>query len=281
MKVVSLENPKKQFTVTTWKYPGGEIGVRVNDFISIPKVIIKVRITNSDELMELLLVTDALKREGVNHIELEMPYIPYARQDRVMTDGESLSIKVFADLINSQGYKAVYVMDAHSPVALALINNVVDITNHTFVAGVFHNNLERATNIVLVSPDAGAAKKIEEVAKVIKYTGQIVTGKKNRDLATGKITHTSVDATMAYLTDKHCVIVDDICDGGRTFIELAKVLKSRGASRVTLIVTHGIFSAGFKELGEYIDSIYTTNSFQDIIYAEEDIPLKLEITQVI
>ncbi len=82
---------------------------------------------------------------------------------------------------------------------------------------------------------------------------------KNRD-KTGKITHTDV-FSPAPIEGYDCFIVDDICDGGRTFIELAKTLKEKGAEKIYLYITHGIFSNGFGDLSTYFEHIYTTNSF--------------------
>jgi hypothetical protein len=93
------------------------------------EVIITTRIKSSDDLMILLLATDALKRLGFTYIKLFIPYLPFARQDRVMVGGEPLSIKVIANIINSQEYTKVAVYDAHSEVSLALINNCDPVTD--------------------------------------------------------------------------------------------------------------------------------------------------------
>lgn len=270
MKIINLKT-HNQVSFKSWKFPGGEWGVRILDPIIYHEVNIIQRINSSDNFFELAIAVDALRRVGVKKINLTLPYVPYARQDRVMTVGESLSIKVFADLLNSLNFDSVNILDPHSSVTPALINNVVVNNNHELVDWSIktwlNTNLTsskgQTKNFMLVAPDAGASKKIEEVAKYIGYERLIITGKKNRELSTGKITHTSID--MENLSwEPACFIVDDICDGGRTFIELAKVLRQKGASEVYLIVTHGIFSAGFEELGQHLDGIYTTNSFRDI-----------------
>ena len=117
--------------------------------------------------------------------------------------------------------------------------------------------------IVLVSPDAGAYKKVFDVAKEFKIE-KIITATKVRDVKTGKILRTEIPVLDQHRNLKY-VIVDDICDGGRTFIELAKAIKdSRPTAEIYLIVTHGIFSAGFDELKKYITEVYCTNSVKDI-----------------
>lgn len=118
---------------------------------------------------------------------------------------------------------------------------------------------------VLVSPDAGALKKTYDVAKEFGITN-IIIANKHRDIATGKIVSTEVPVKPEH-RGKDFVIVDDICDGGRTFIEIAKQIKEslkEDCGKIYLVVTHGIFSAGLKELGTYFDRIYTTNSIKNI-----------------
>jgi ribose-phosphate pyrophosphokinase len=123
---------------------------------------------------------------------------------------------------------------------------------------------------ILVSPDAGASKKIYKIAEQIGYTGNVITCSKDRDV-NGKLTKTVVPITNEQHTMLHkgpykdFIIIDDICDGGATFINIAKQLKANGwKNKIYLIVTHGIFSKGFKELSEYFDGIYCTNSYKDI-----------------
>lgn len=220
---------------------------------------IVANIRTSDDFMKLVMVLDAAKRQGSEVKELVIPYFPGARQDRVMNEGESLSVKVYADIINSFNIPMVTVLDPHSDVTSAVLNNCAALTNHAFVyqclnkinAGVFH----------LVSPDAGANKKIKDLGKSLSdtFNFDIIKCDKTRDVSTGNITGFEVYADD--LKGKPCVIVDDICDGGGTFLGLAKELKEKNAGDLFLVVTHGIFSKGFEELGKYFKHIYTSSSF--------------------
>lgn len=274
MKIINLKT-HQPIKTKTWKFPGGELGFKIEDQVIYQEVRIIQRIASSDDLMELILATDALRRFGVKTIKLTLPYVPYARQDRVMTSGESLSIKVIADILNAQKYDVVNILDPHSDITPALIDNCVVETNHELVRwaieGHYLNHLQDTgicSKYFIVSPDAGALKKIYGAAKYINYQNDVIIGAKHRDVSTGKITHTYIDYTAKFMLrngqEPACFIVDDICDGGRTFIELAKVLKQAGAGEVYLIVTHGIFSAGFKELEQNLDGIFVTNSFRDV-----------------
>lgn len=120
-------------------------------------------------------------------------------------------------------------------------------------------------NIILVSPDAGASKKIYKLAEQIGYKGDIITCSKDRD-ENGKLTKTVVPLGIQHFSlSKNFIIIDDICDGGRTFINIAKEIKEfNNKTKIYLIVTHGIFSKGFEELSQYFDGIYCTNSYSNL-----------------
>jgi ribose-phosphate pyrophosphokinase len=202
------------------------------------------------------------------------------RSDRLFQNGGVNYLKqVIGPIINSQGYSKVYVMDPHSDVLEAVINNFAKYDNFKLVKFALEridNKNDARERIVLVSPDAGAYKKIFDVAKEFGIQN-IITANKVRDLKTGNIIRTEI-LTFGNKDLKY-VIVDDICDGGRTFVELAKVMKdSRPTAKVYLVVTHGIFSAGFNKLNEVIDGIFTTNSFRNI--ADDEYGIKTKVKQL-
>ncbi len=250
-----------------FKFSGGEVNAKIPESIigmQGIKVTVTAKLRSSDDLMELLLVTDALERScNFTYKALEIAYAPYARQDRVCNEGEALSAKVFANLINGLGYSRVYVYDCHSEVLAGMLDNCVNIGVEKILRRNEGINLLLEQKLVtLISPDAGANKKTLSLAKA--YGGlPVVRADKVRDTATGEITGTEV-----YCDDLHgvnCLIVDDICDGGMTFIKLAEKLKEKGAASITLYVTHGIFSKGIDILLDSgIDCVYTTNSFCEI-----------------
>ena len=152
--------------IKSFTFPGGEIQVTVPE-TNGKNVTVYFKAYGPGDIMELLLCTDAIRRSNPSAgIHLIMPYIPFARQDRVANPGEALSIKVFADLINSQKYKSVTVEDPHSDVAVALFNNLRVIKQEELVCKMFtkvHWN-----NVVLVCPDAGARKKTLACSKTLQ-----------------------------------------------------------------------------------------------------------------
>ena len=153
-------------------------------------------------------------------------------------------------------FTKISVYDVHSEVSLALINNSEVISNHNFVTEVLKDDIE----YYIVSPDAGAYKKIFKLCQHLEYQNEIIMCNKLRDVSNGVIR--SLTVSHKDLQMKNCYIIDDICDGGNTFIQLAYELQRRNAGKIYLIVSHGIFSKGIDSL-ENINHIYTTNAFND------------------
>lgn len=261
---IILANAHAKMDLEVSIFPGGEISVKLDTTYHSPKSFyITAKITDSEGIMTLLMIKDALERQypETKHYHLNLPYLPYARQDRVCNKGEALSIKVFTNLINSMKFDRVVILDCHSDVGVALLDNCSNVAQDEIFDSQLWNaqgsGEHTSVTTVLVSPDAGANKKVNKLAQ--KYNLPVIRADKVRDVATGKITGTVVFADD--LSGTCCLIVDDICDGGRTFIELAKVLKAKGAESVVLMVTHGIFSKGLIPIFDSgINRIITTDS---------------------
>lgn len=239
-------------------FNGGEPHLQITERLAAKnQVMITLRPQNFRDIGLLLLAVDALKRMGVDHLELLLPYFPGARQDRVMVPGEPLSVKVYTDLINAQNFKKVLVYDPHSEVTPALLNQVEVISNHQFVK----KCIGRKKDILLIAPDGGALKKIYKVSQSLGGK-RVIECSKIRDIKNGQLTGFTVYADD--LEGKPCYIVDDICDGGGTFLGLAEKLKEKNCGPLFLIVSHGIFSKGFIELEKKFTKIYSTNAFSTI-----------------
>jgi ribose-phosphate pyrophosphokinase len=256
---IYIDDNKQEFS--THLFSGGEIHVRLGEPVSSrpARVRLVARLHSSVAPIELLMVTDALRRRYGNDLPIDLvaPYLPYARQDRVCYPGEALSLRVVCDLINAQRYASVEVWDAHSDVALALLNRVRHRECVELVA-----NLAPALRDggpVIVAPDAGAIKRTATCAKRIGWP--MVRAEKIRDPNDGSITGTVVHSDP--IGDRDFLMIDDICDGGRTFIELAKELRPLTTGHVLLYITHGIFSQGFDVFRGAIDHIFVANSFHD------------------
>jgi ribose-phosphate pyrophosphokinase len=249
-------------------FSGGEVQVRLHDLpATADGVTITQLIHDSNQFMELLLVTNALREKyGPDFpVDLVCPYLPYARQDRVCYPGEAFSLKLACGLINAQGYRSVTLFDVHSKVAMGLLDRCFNLTPAVLLERYFseleatdhRNGTNRRRNMAIVSPDKGAVARASEVSK--KYDLELVMAEKVRDPNNGKIVSTRVNSE--HLESREVLIIDDICDGGRTFIELAAELKKITTGRIGLYVTHGIFSKGFEVFRGLIDEILTVNLF--------------------
>jgi len=271
--------PGEEIGFSSLVFPGGEPHIKLfpGTIDTNSDVQITTRINSSEDFMMLLVALDALKfiewSRSVGFF-LFIPYFPGARQDRVMVKGESLTAKLYADIFNDVFPEiSVQSFDLHSDVVAACLNlGSSHYNNHKFVK----KAVKEITRVIpatpadinmwgkeyhLVSPDAGSNKKILPLATVLG-TSSIVKCDKTRDVSTGRLSGFEVYADD--LEGRDAIIIDDICDGGGTFRGLAQELKAKNAGKLHLVVSHGIFSKGLKELLEVFTSIYTTDSIKDI-----------------
>lgn len=219
------------------------------------------RLNNANDLLTALLAKNTLDYLEFEHVELHVSYLLAARMDRVMLDGEPFSLKVVAAMLNQARFKKILIFDPHSEVSTALIDRSYAVTNHRFLSDALSDYActHSGEAPVLVSPDAGALKKIHKLAQFLGIEN-VVECMKERDVKTGALT--CFKAMTDGLHGQTCFIVDDICDGGGTFAGTARMLKEKGAGKVNLIVSHGIFSKG--PVIEHVDTIYTTDSYKKV-----------------
>lgn len=260
--MISGSIPHKRFN-----FPAGEMHVVLEDGGHHDFVNVVWSFQSNDEIVELLLYCNAITEANHKLGELTIPYFPFSRQDRVATPGDAFSLKVMCNLINSLDAKRVVVYDAHSDVLPALLKNLHVVKQedvfYSMVNGVQLGSSGR--EIVLISPDAGAMRKTMKVAECSYAKPQVVMCSKKRDPKTGNITGTAVHCDPGHLDGKICIIVDDICDGGRTFTEIAKaILASHIPAKIILMVTHGLFTKGLGVFDGLIDEVYTRHGKQDM-----------------
>ena len=276
LDLTNLENSDIKYKVS--KFPDGQQAITLDlentNFESdTQSVTIKSRLNSFLDLELIICANQALLELGVKHhsfmlkeIALYTPFFIGGRSDRKFLNGQSNYIKtVIAPIINLQKFSRVTILDPHSDVLEACINNFQKITNVNFAKEAID---DINSDITLVSPDAGALKKIYDVATAVDCC-DIIVANKLRDLKSGKIIRTDVPNLDQEPGSKTFVIVDDICDGGRTFVEIAKAIRDVRTKeifndKIYLVVTHGIFTAGFEELEKWFTGIYTTNSVKEI-----------------
>jgi ribose-phosphate pyrophosphokinase len=283
LDLVNIEKSDIKYKISS--FPDGQQTVDLVEWSPIKRynddVIISSRLNSFKDLELIICAVQAIRNiQPDKGISLYVPYFLGSRSDRKFVEGGVNYLKqVICPIINSLNFKSVTVLDPHSDVLEACLNNYVKLNNFSLVDDALSYLIGdgEEDKVVLVSPDAGAYKKIFDVAKEFGIDN-IITANKVRDMKTGNIIRTEIPVLDQH-NDLTYVIIDDICDGGRTFVELAKVIKDgRPTAKVYLIVTHGIFSAGFKTLNEYIDGIYCTNSYRDV--ADNEYEEKTNVRQL-
>jgi ribose-phosphate pyrophosphokinase len=249
-------------------FPSGETHVRIENPGSLQfaqHIYFTFNFRQDTEMVQLIMLVDAVRRiNNKADLYLDIPYFPGARQDRVCYPGEALSVKVYADIINSLNFTRVRVFDPHSEVTTALVNNISVDTNENLVSSALHTVLKGKRKATIVSPDAGANKKIFNLCKQLKHLEiTVVRADKKRDTKDGKILGTEV--FIDDLKGEDCFIIDDICSRGGTFIALAKALKEKNAGDIYLIVSHYEGTAVKQQLQDAgITRVFIGNNLSDM-----------------
>lgn len=253
------------------RFPDGTLLMKL-PFSPKPSNEIRWHYENDAELFKLICLVKSMREmyKGVR-IDLFMPYLPNARQDRVKNPEDVFTLKYFCEIINSLEFDTVFVTDVHSNVGLALLDRVREIKPW----GQIHNALTKITfmetgdvmhearkecykNLLLFYPDEGAMKR---------YSGEMgmpyIFGVKDRDWKTGQIKRLNLAGDVSMIEGKNILIIDDICSKGGTFYYAAKELKEAGAANIYLYVTHcenTIYEGELLKEDSLIKHIFTTNS---------------------
>lgn len=234
-----------------FNYPVGEPNITiVNPNLVIEKIFFDFQ--HAHEIVDLGILVHTLRSIHVTDIYLDMPYLPFSRQDRPGFKGNNFSLQWFCEYLNSMNFTEIRTLDCHSDVTQSLLKNLKNITQDK----VFEEDFPKEP-FYFVSPDAGAMKKLLAFPEMPEFAQGIIECRKIRDFKTGEIIKTKVYDEDFCLKDKDLIILDDICDGGRTFVEIAKELKLRQPRSITLMVTHGFFTKGLRVFDGLIDKIIT------------------------
>ena len=225
------------------KFADGEIYVEINENIRGNSIFIVQSISSpaNDNLMELLLCIDALKRSSAKNITAVIPYFGYARQDRKVVPRTSISAKMVSNLITKAGADRVVTLDLHSGQIQGFFDIPVD---NLFATPIFARHIKkriRSKNIICVAPDVGGTARARALGKMLNVGLAIVD---KRRPAPGKA---EVMNVIGNVSNKTCVIVDDIIDSGGTIVSAAKILKEKGAKDVHVYVSHGVLSGNAVE----------------------------------
>lgn len=211
---------------------------------------------SNEELVALYFLTKHLRAKGVKEIALELPYIPNARQDRVKAPEDVFTLKYFAEMINSLGYSKVTVLDPHSYVSEALIDNIEIQSPKKYVEKAL-GEISQEKDVLLFYPDEGAMKRYSAM-----FDCPYVFGIKKRDWTTGEIQGLEVSGQTELIKGSTVLIIDDICSRGGTFYHSAKALKALGVKQVYVYISHceNTILEGDLLQGDLVEKVYTTNS---------------------
>jgi ribose-phosphate pyrophosphokinase len=230
-------------TSQVWKVDGNSVHENGNNYILW-------LFENEAELFHICQLARLLQDEFDTFPDLVAPYLPYGRQDKQVGNEASFALQIFTSILDSFSILRIESFDPHSK-----SQNVYPLQAVT--PSEFHRScLNNGEHDFICYPDKGAAKRYA------KHIGrQFVYAEKIRDQLTGEITGMNLLTDGQNIKNKKILIVDDICDGGMTFIKVAELLKTNGVGQIDLAVSHGLFSKGKQVLHDAgISKIYTTNS---------------------
>jgi len=227
-------------------FSGGEFQLKLPHKIEFERAILTWKPIDASEITFLALAVNALKHMGIWDIDLDILYLPYARQDRVCSPGESHSLEVICKFLDNLGLTTIRIWDVHNE------PKTEDLFHDTTVCFVTATNIfDRyrvlddfdLSNLIICAPDDGAYPRVADLCNYFDMTQPIVLHK-DRCPETGRIIGMKSNKHNRCVDSWNVLIVDDICDGGATFNQAAQLLKEMGAVNLYLYVTHGIFSKG-------------------------------------
>lgn len=254
---------------TVGRFSDGEISVQVNDNVRGSDVFIiqSTCAPCNDNLMELIVMVDALRRASAGRITAVIPYFGYARQDRrVRSARVPITAKVVADFLSSVGVDRVLTVDLHAEQIQGFFDVPVDnvFGSPILVDDLRKKGFDRAEDVVVVSPDIGGVVRARAIAKLLDDKDLAIIDKRRPQANVAQIMHIIGD-----VQGRDCIMVDDMIDTGGTLCKAAEALKAHGAKRVFAYATHPVFS------GNAVENL--KNSVIDEVIVTDSIPLADEI----
>lgn len=245
---------------TVGRFSDGEIQVQINENVRGADVFIiqSTCAPTNDNLMELIVMVDALRRASAGRITAVVPYFGYARQDRrVRSARVPITAKVVADLLSTVGIDRVLTCDLHAEQIQGFFDVPVD---NVFGSPVLLDDILKKTDLVnpiVVSPDIGGVVRARAVAKLLNDTEMAIIDKRRPRANVSQVMHIIGD-----VADRDCILVDDMIDTGGTLCKAAEALKERGAKRVFAYATHAVFSGAASQhlASDAIDEIVVTDT---------------------
>ena len=237
-KDISKQLKLKLVNTNIKRFADGEIYIEINENIRGNSVFVIQSTSNpaNDNLMELLLVIDALKRSSAKNITAVIPYYGYARQDRKVAPRTSISAKVVANLLTNAGASRIVTVDLHAGQIQGFFDMPVDNLFTTPLFAKYIKKKFKNKNLICVSPDVGGVQRTRGLATKIKADLAIIDKRRPRP------GQSKVMNIIGDVRGKTCIIVDDIIDSGGTIVNAVDALKKAGATEVYVFITHAVLS---------------------------------------
>lgn len=241
------------------EFGNGERRVWIQENLSGEDVVITQSLSHPTDqnIMELLMLCDAVERLGARDVHLIIPWLGYSLQDKVFRQGEAIAAKVVANLLSNAYVRRIYLLDVHNTSIPGFFSVP---TLHLSAMELFKQYVRtelKPENIVVASPDFGGLKRARQFADMLDT--ELVNIDKHRDLSSGKIESAILHGNVQ---DKTVLVFDDTIQSGGTVIEAADALKAQGAQNVIFFATHGpMVEAAFKKIAQSsVDQVIVTNS---------------------
>jgi len=253
------------------RFQDNEIYVEINENIRGNSIFVVQSTSNpaNDNLMELLICIDALRRSSAKNITAVIPYFGYARQDRKVVPRTAISAKLVSNLITNAGANRILSVDLHAGQIQGFFDIPVD---NLFATPIFARHIKKnikTNNLICVAPDVGGVERTRALSRRINVGIAIID---KRRPAPGK---SEVMNIVGNVKNKICVIVDDIIDSGGTIVNAAKALKDKGAKEVYVYITHAVLS------GSAVDKIKKSQIKKLIITDTIDNSKKIRVSKKI
>ena len=252
MQILNLINKEKSdIDYSISKFPDGEVQITLGEFSHKDGVMVICRITNSEELFVLMQVCDILRRHGVK-FDIVIYYLMSMRMDRVMDFNRPFSLSIVCGILDDLGAVNVGLYGPHSAEYKRFFKNTHAIETHSAIK---INWLQYQ----LVFPDKGAKDRYYGSVPIGKH----IFGTKSRDLTTGRITSIGIENPEDF-DGRPLLIRDDLCDGGGTFIGLAKAVReTKPDIEINIAIDHMVNPRGIENLSKTFDHVWFTNSYKD------------------
>ena len=243
-------------------FSDGEMLVKSSETVRNKKVYVICSLCSHDSIIELLLFIDSLKRASAGNIVVISTYMSYSRQDRKASQREPIGAKLIAHLLETSGVNKLITFDLHNPSIQGFYDIPVDDLRWMYPLTPSLLKEEKKMKFTIVSPDHGGAVRARRLAELITKEIKIAIVDKRR---TGPNV-SEIVGLLGDVKDKNCIIYDDIIDTGGTIIKAANYLKEKGAKKIYIAATHGLFSKGFDifEKAESVDLVCVSDSIPTV-----------------